>query len=242
MLPAGILLVSASVAPALARRRGAATVLGLGLAVVAGGLAVIGAAPARAGYLPIGLGPVPDRCRDGLHHANGRGRRAGFGGAERRRGWFGRQQHAPPGRRLGWSGPPRQHPADDLPSRPRPPGRRPRRCGPGGPAVPVRRRRSYVPVEQLCPWPLVRLSAPRHLCERVLDRSGRRVWRRPPFGVDRRRRHLRTGRRTRHVVRPHTAARDRVAGSRPGSPHPAGSSTTWPRSTPRTGRRAGATP
>ena len=46
MLPAGILLVSASVAPALARRRGAATVLGLGLAVVAGGLAVIGAAPA----------------------------------------------------------------------------------------------------------------------------------------------------------------------------------------------------
>ncbi len=56
MLPAGILLVSASVAPALARRRGAATVLGLGLAVVAGGLAVIGAAPARAGYLPIGIG------------------------------------------------------------------------------------------------------------------------------------------------------------------------------------------
>ena len=56
MLPAGVLLVSASVAPALARRRGAPAVLGLGLAAVAGGLALIGAAPARAGYLPIGLG------------------------------------------------------------------------------------------------------------------------------------------------------------------------------------------
>jgi EmrB/QacA subfamily drug resistance transporter len=56
MLPAGILLVSASVAPALARRRGATAVLGLGLAAVAGGLAVIGAAPAGAGYLPIGVG------------------------------------------------------------------------------------------------------------------------------------------------------------------------------------------
>ena len=56
MLPAGVLLVSAGVAPALARRRGATAVLGLGLAAVAGGLAIIGAAPGRAGYLPIGLG------------------------------------------------------------------------------------------------------------------------------------------------------------------------------------------
>jgi EmrB/QacA subfamily drug resistance transporter len=56
MLPAGIVLVSAGVAPALARRRGPAAVLGLGLTAVAAGLAVIGLAPARAGYVPIGLG------------------------------------------------------------------------------------------------------------------------------------------------------------------------------------------
>ncbi len=56
MLPAGILLVSAGIAPALAKHRGAAPVLGLGLTSVAGGLVVIGLAPARAGYWPVGLG------------------------------------------------------------------------------------------------------------------------------------------------------------------------------------------
>jgi MFS family permease len=56
MLPAGVLVLSAGLAPTLVKWTSTRVVLAFGLAAVAGGLGVIAATALRAGYLPVGVG------------------------------------------------------------------------------------------------------------------------------------------------------------------------------------------
>lgn len=56
MLPAGVLLISAAAAPALARRIGPRAVLSFGLLTIGAGLAVVALTSSRDSYAPIGAG------------------------------------------------------------------------------------------------------------------------------------------------------------------------------------------
>jgi EmrB/QacA subfamily drug resistance transporter len=58
MLPAGVLLISAAAAPALARRIGPRAVLGFGLLAIGAGLAVVALTSSVASYSPIAAGLV----------------------------------------------------------------------------------------------------------------------------------------------------------------------------------------